>query len=122
MVATRRSAANRSAELEGFRGILLKRWFNVSTGIIRILLMLRAFLVCRKTALMYAAETDRVPLATALIDTGADLNAKTGNGCAYFQARKCWFALPPGRTRRSTSLRLSLQRLQSDHRIRERAP
>jgi hypothetical protein len=50
--------------------------------------------VYRKTALMYAAENDRVPLATALIDAGADLNAKTDDGCAHFHARKRRFASP----------------------------
>jgi hypothetical protein len=81
---------------EGLRGILFQRWVYVSTGIIRILLMLRVVLVCRKTALMHAAENNRVPIATALIDAGADLNSKTGDGCAYFHARKCCFAFPPG--------------------------
>ncbi len=75
---------------------MLKRWFNVSKGTIQILLMFRVVLACRSTALMYAAENDGVPIATALIDSGADLNAKTRNGCAYFHTRKSWYALSQG--------------------------
>ncbi len=53
-----------------------------------------SLLVCRKTALVHAVENNFVPIATALIDAGADVNAKTGDGCAYFQARKRRFASP----------------------------
>jgi hypothetical protein len=63
---------------------------------IQILIISRVVLLCRKTALVYAAQRDRLPIATALIDAGADLDAKTCDGCAYFHARKCWFTLPPG--------------------------
>jgi hypothetical protein len=66
------------------------------TAFFRILLILRVVLVCRKTALVHAVENDGLPIATALIDAGADLNAKTRDGCADFHARKCWFALTPG--------------------------
>ncbi len=56
--------------------------------------MLTVILVCRKTALVHAVENKLVAIATALIDAGADLNAKTGEGCAYFHAHKRRFASP----------------------------
>ncbi len=81
-------------------------------------------MVCRKTALMCAAEKKFVHTATELIDAGADLNAKSSDGCAHFL-----IAIAKGECEAATErqederdLRLSLQRLQSEHRITARAP
>jgi hypothetical protein len=56
--------------------------------------MLKVVLLCRSTALVYAVNRDCLPIATALIDANADLNAKTLEGFAYFHARKRRFASP----------------------------
>ena len=82
-------------------------------------------MVCRKTALVCAAENDFVHTATELIDAGADLNAKLLiDGCAHFLTAiakgECEAAAEGQEDERDSHL--SLQRLQSKHRITARAP
>ncbi len=72
-------------------------------------------MVCRKTALVCAVEKNFVRTATELIDAGADLNAKSSDGCAHFLTAiakgECEAAAEGQEDERDS--RLSLQRLQS---------
>jgi hypothetical protein len=72
-------------------------------------------MVCRNTALVCAAVNDFVHTATELIDAGADLNAKSSDGCAHFLTAiakgECEAAAEGQEDERDS--RLSLQRLQS---------